>query len=515
MVSEEEIKKFNTELSQKSVYPGMVLRIPDLGNASKIQTTQESDQYLSHLVLPKENLFSISRQYGIKVDEIRELNPDAKWGLKTGQVLRIPKERITIAQKTQARNEMKVKELTGDSVKAPESPAAGQPCRLKPFPHDNDNFRLSILLPLNISQNDTLTYSDTLRPEHFRFYEFLEGVYLAIDSMRLEGLNLTVEVFDTGKDPEIIKELINDHKLDEADLIIGPVFPNEIAVVSAFSKGKHIPMVSPFSSFDVISNNPYAFQVRNNLTRQIELAIDYMGSKFNQNVLVIGRFSEKSSPDFTRFLANLGQQIKGRDPSEKISIKTVYYSETARSFMNTDSQAIKIGSFLSASKSNYLILPSENEVFITEVINELYQQSNSYQIQVFGLNQWVFKDLDLGNLYNVNLEVYSDFDDDEPFVDFADPAVLNFCLKYKDNWNIEPSKYSFQGFDIAYFFTRALFRFGRNLTASVPCWPEYLNHASMLTPMRFQCGGDNYGYDNHAIMIVRYQKDELVRKKVN
>jgi len=514
MVSEEEIKQLNPDLNKKSVFPGMILRIPDLGTAAKPSRGKEEIKFIMHTVLPKENMFSLSRQYGIKVDEIRELNPEAKWGLKTGQIIKIPKDKITISQETPVTEEITVKTDTEDLNQASVRERSEQPCRVKPFPHENDNFQLAILLPLNISQNDTLSYSDTLKPEHFRFYEFLEGIYLAIDSMRLEGLNLTVEVFDTEKNPETIRGIIENDKLRDADLIIGPVFPNEIEIVAAFAKSKNIPMVSPLSTYDVVDSNPFAFQVRNKLPRQIELATVYLGSKYSQNVLVIGLFTEKENPDFTRFLGNLGPQIKEHDPAKMATFKTIYYSETSRKFMTADSQIIRLDSYLSPSLPNFIILPSENEVFITEVINELHQKSTTRNIHVFGLNQWVFAKLDLGNLYNVNLELYSDFEE-YPFVDYSDPLVLNFCRKYKENWNIEPSRYSFQGFDIAYFFTRALFQFGRNLTASVPCWTEYLNHPSMLTPLRFQSNSNANGFDNQAVTIIRYQKDELLMKKVN
>lgn len=514
-VSEEEIKNLNPDLNKKSIFPGMVLRIPDLGKVAKPIAGKEEIKFITHTVLPKETLFSLSRQYGIKVDEIRELNPEAKRGLKIGMIIKIPKDQITIAQKNPVKEEKTVKNETEDSDQAPLKERAEQPCRIKPFPHEDENFQLAILLPLNITQNDTLSYSNTLKPEHFRFYEFLEGIYVAIDSMRLEGLNLTVEVFDTERNPETIQRIIKSDKLNEADLIIGPVFPNEIEIVAAYAKSKHIPMVSPLSTYDVSKGNPYAFQIRNKLPRQIELATNYLGSKYNQNIVVIGQMSEKGNTDFTRFLGILGPQIKEHDPAKKATFKTIYFSETTRNFMNVDSKTVHLDSYLSASSPNFIILPSENEVFITEIINQLHQKSTTYNIHVFGLNRWVFADLDLGNLYNVNFELYSDFEDDDPFVDYTDQRVLNFCHKYKENWNIEPSKYSFQGFDIAYFFTRALFQFGRNLTSSVPCWTEYLNHPTILTPMRFQSNSNANGFDNHAITIIRYQKDELLRKKVN
>ena len=323
-----------------------------------------------------------------------------------------------------------------------------------------------------------------------------------------------MEIFDTERNPETIKRILNSGKLDGADFIIGPVFPNEIELVSAFSKSKHVPMVSPLSTFDVVRENPFAFQVRNKLPKQIELAADYIGSKYNQNIVVIGRYAERKNSDFTRFMSNLNSEVKEHDPARKATVKTIFFSEISRTFINQDSTGIDFEKYLSAANSNFIVIPSENEVFITEVVDLVHQESLTRNIHLFGLNQWVFSDLDLGNLYDLNFESYSDFEDEHPFIDYTDANVISFCRNYKNNWNIEPSKYSFQGFDISFFFTRALFQFGHNLIASVPCWPEFITQPSMLTPMRFQSVSPN-GFVNQAITVVRFQKDELTRKKVN
>lgn len=45
---------------------------------------------VTHTVAPKETLYSLSRQYGISVDEIKLSNPEVKNGLKIGQVIKIP-----------------------------------------------------------------------------------------------------------------------------------------------------------------------------------------------------------------------------------------------------------------------------------------------------------------------------------------------------------------------------------------------------------------------------------------
>jgi LysM repeat protein/ABC-type branched-subunit amino acid transport system substrate-binding protein len=513
-VPEETLKQLNPDLKTKAVAPGMVLRIPDDGRGSSVADTKQAGGFIDHTVLPKETLFSISRQYGIKLDELKELNTEAVKGLKTGQILKIPKDRITITQPATVTPATNAAIDNPPATQAAETVQSGVPCTAKPFPHEKEHFKLAILLPLNINQNDTLNYSDTLGDKHFRFYEFLEGVYIAIDSMRSAGLNMTVEIFDTEKSPATIRGIIEDGRIKDADLIIGPVFLNEIEVVAPYAKSRQIPVVSPLSSFDIAKDNPYAFQVRNQLSERIELATAYLGTRYNQNMILIGRAAEKNNPEFVHFQALLAAQVKANDPAGKATVRTIYFNESGRNFTTAESKAIQIEQVLSATRPNYIVLPSDDKVFITELINQLHQKTNTFELHTFGLNQWIYEDLDLGNLYNVGLELYSDLEE-YPYIDFNDPAVAKFCSAYKMNWNSEPSRYSFQGFDITWYFAQALFQFGRNLTSLVPCWPEYLTHTSLLTAMKFERTGSGNGFGNHAVTIVRYNKDEMVVKKAN
>lgn len=52
--------------------------------------TINGKQYIIHQVDPKETLFSISRRYGVPVTDLAQENPNASSGLSVGQILRVP-----------------------------------------------------------------------------------------------------------------------------------------------------------------------------------------------------------------------------------------------------------------------------------------------------------------------------------------------------------------------------------------------------------------------------------------
>jgi LysM repeat protein len=73
------------------------------GNASKpeftpaavvnttVATTPVADRFINHVVQPKETLFSISKKYGVRVEDIQQWNNLPSSGLKVGQEVRIKK----------------------------------------------------------------------------------------------------------------------------------------------------------------------------------------------------------------------------------------------------------------------------------------------------------------------------------------------------------------------------------------------------------------------------------------
>ena len=511
-VSEEDILSINPSIQDKPLPVGQVIRIPASTQIPK--RTALDNRYLIHEVKPKETLSALSRQYGVRIDDIREANPEITGGLIIGQQVRIPRSKITLAQPDKPIQEANPDQ--GTTISDGRSPGDEQnkPCRTKAFIHKNDLFDLAILLPLNVEQNDNLPFSDTLDPDYFRFYEFLEGTYMALDSLRQAGLNLSLSVFDTERNPETIRKIIKSGQLSQVDLIIGPVFRSELEVVAPFANSRQIPLVNPLSSYDLSHGNRFVFQARLNPDLQISEAINYLASQYSSNMVIVGRMAEKNQPDFQRFYQQMVEEVKEADPAHKASPRLVYFNEIGRDFLTPESARTSIDAYLKKTVPNFVIIPSNDEVFSTELVNQLNTRSAWYSLSVFGLYQEAFTSHSLENLFNINLELMADLES-YPFVDYQDSTVQEFCRAYRDQWNTEPSRYSFQGFDLAYYFGSALLNFGRNLTASVPCWDEVLPHRAFQTPLRFSSTGDGNGFENLAAPVVRFRREDLVRKRVN
>ena len=91
-ISEEQLKKYNTELYAEPLRKGMVLRIPVY---PEVVADEERDiDFETYVVLPKETRWSIAHKYGISMDSLLLLNPELPKNssiLSVGQELRLPR----------------------------------------------------------------------------------------------------------------------------------------------------------------------------------------------------------------------------------------------------------------------------------------------------------------------------------------------------------------------------------------------------------------------------------------
>lgn len=108
-VTEKEIYELNPKLKNKVLGLKTVVEIPNKKYKEEVKKPKEpkkevlvavpenapvevaNGQYLTHLVTPKQTLYSISKLYGVSMETICEMNPELKTGtLKIGAKLKLP-----------------------------------------------------------------------------------------------------------------------------------------------------------------------------------------------------------------------------------------------------------------------------------------------------------------------------------------------------------------------------------------------------------------------------------------
>ena len=113
-----------------------------------------------------------------------------------------------------------------------------------------------------------------------------------------------------------------------------------------------------------------------------------------------------------------------------------------------------------------------------------------------------FETIDVENLHNLKTRISTAY-----YIDYDNEKVRQFILEYRALYNAEPTQFSFQGYDLAYFFIKMKATYGRN-------WMKFVgrldNTPMMQTDLLFRQSEDG-GYVNEGVRRIVYGPDYSIK----
>lgn len=162
--------------------------------------------------------------------------------------------------------------------------------------------RLALLLPLqaeSVQRNETMD----------RFVDFYEGCLIALKDRQDSSLKVDLFVYDTQKDTTEIVRLMQG-ELASMNAIIGPAYPQQVALIDTFVKNHQIPTMIPFTNeVDSLENNPYFYLFNTTAQMDMDTLLSYLERRgeLTNSVLV-----EAKEEDIHKDILYLRNQIKER-----------------------------------------------------------------------------------------------------------------------------------------------------------------------------------------------------------
>lgn len=119
-----------------------------------------------------------------------------------------------------------------------------------------DTYSVSLLFPFLVNSLDP---SPSRKRNQF-VLDLYEGMKLAVDTLAKQGIKISLRAYDTERNPDKIKSILGRDELKATDLIVGPLFQEENALVQDFSRLYRINLFNPVSNnFDLVRENPNGF----------------------------------------------------------------------------------------------------------------------------------------------------------------------------------------------------------------------------------------------------------------
>jgi LysM repeat protein/ABC-type branched-subunit amino acid transport system substrate-binding protein len=512
-ISMEDIIKANPEV-EEGLKVSQVVLIPKksmqtLGDAEP----QKSERFIYHEVKPKEGFFAISQKYGVSQEVIKRFNADlVKDGIKLGTILRIPRDpNDTLLTETYIPATTASQSLSHPTP----SEAITFICDTFEYNRTKNIFNIALLLPffqddtkeiesdiqdygvVASNTNPSTASKSIISQSSSIFLDFYQGALLAIDSLKKEGLSINLSIYNTGKKAEIAKNLLNEKGVRNANLIIGPVYPECQKPISEYATENRIPMVSPLAQNNyLLGVNPYFFQANPSFTTQLEEFIQKIDLCTGQNIVLLHENDSTNVSLIESFKELVRQRISNCSNPDKIHFKEVTYSPGSAA---PDVQE-RISHSLVLDRENIILVPSNNEVFVTDMLGNLHTLStiHKYSISLYGFPRWQrFGNVQVEYYYQLQLHLFSPF-----FVDYNNGKVKNFIENYREFFRSEPTQYSFRGYDVMFFFLSALKEYGADFQYCIS------NHKVDLlqSDYKFNRTSTGGGYENRSVHMLRYTK---------
>ena len=320
--------------------------------------------------------------------------------------------------------------------------------------------------------------------------DFYLGSLQALDSLKKQGLSINLKVFDTQNNKVRISNYFTSNNFEDVDLLIGPMYLENVKLATQLIQNNDIAIISPASSKD------HSFATKNvikEIPSDEELAeqiLEYIKDSYEgQNIIAVIDEVNENQAKFNKIINNLNKID---------SLKSISIIKPEKGYIKPAVFKSKINE----EKDNWIVLLTEDDVIATDVVNNLGVQPEKVKLTLFStIYDKNFERMDNNFLTRINFHYPI-----STYVDNESEEVRNFTNTYKTNNYIEPSEYAFKGFDIVY---DALLR--------LATYPEYENafqgglSERLSTKFNYVKKGGRY-FENKGGYIVKFE--ELQLKKV-
>ncbi len=440
-------------------------------------------EWQEHTVAIGETIYSLSRAYGVSEEELMKLNNlQTTADLKAGMVIRIkPLQEPQAVEVVEAVVDAVAEEETPQEARRKERERGRQEGDAK---DESDEGLIDVgmsadsLHPVDIFEGEAqsdivpievefppLSMHHTLKvalmlPFHINnkvnpyFVDFYNGMLLAMEDLKSEGYDIELSVFDTYSSIDRIIDLVSyEEGVLDAQLIIGPVYEDELRHVVGMAEQNEIPVVSPLADNESIKS-PVLFQMH----AEPECKYDRFTSLFDASKEIVTIYANASDKDFVAEIEQLVESPTRTNLNFVFDRGAFFYNRRAD---GSNGEEVDITEFMRTPTHKTFIIASANETDVDRILTTLAstrlaivaRSINFGDYVVVGNRKWKqSNNIDKQSFFRNNIIFFSPY-----FASRSNEEVRLFDGRYVKAYNALPSMYSYRGYDAAMIFCRKMF----------------------------------------------------------
>lgn len=378
-----------------------------------------------------------------------------------------------------------------------------------------DKYNVAVMLPFMLDEirNNTMHLSNEF------VIELYEGILIGIADLKNKGVNVSVHLYDTKKDSSATARITKLNELKHMDLIIGPLYPGPVKVISDFAFDNQINMINPLSgNSEIIGNNPFAFLFMPSSETIARQSAEYISNTIeNKNAIVFHGDNDRDSSFAYIYKQEIEARgfnvfyIQGIAEEQGKTILDVLTNTMTIEFDASEFDSLvikdKVEGNLRITEKDYLVIQpdsighvfiaSNNPSLIANAITGLETRGDT--ITLLGSERWLDQRIiSIGGLDRLNTLFTA-----PTFIDETKPKFEGLNSIYMESFNAYPTRYFYIGYEVMMTFGKMMDKMG-NLFQFDPAINDFISGELF--------SGTLYGSENsnQNVPIVQFKDAELV-----
>ena len=419
-------------------------------------------KYAIHDVVKGETLYSLARQFGVTVTDIIDANAELADGLKAGQRIKIPIKKHKASLHTKHAESPKVEETPAQKeVAVVEQPKVKQ----APFRtlKQGERAEVALLLPLGSQERPSQNYLD-----------FYRGFLVGLDSVRMAGYSVNLNLYNTAHDYNRVTEIISSGALDEAHLVVGPVYEDELIPVATALQKRGTPIVSPLANLtqttsrSVFQMSPSPTMKLNKVRslfdgskRVVIISTDNVDKEFDAEVRSM--LKDTSYVVEHKYIYEHPSIIEKREKEREKERERLRAEGVPDSLMMIDDtpSPSDMAPLLSGDEPSVIVITADNEIEVDRILAAVASANIALTARsqkvvpfvVYGNNRWNrYRNIDRAILFTNNVVMLSTY-----HARRSEPKIRAFDKRFVEEFGALPSLYAYRGYDAAVVFVKSLY----------------------------------------------------------
>ena len=465
-VSVATLEQDNSDIDIERIAPGMEVRVrrsergyATMDDIDKEQRKRDKEIVLKsneYRVMAGETVYSLSRRFGLSEEVFMEINSlksprDLKEGMiviRTKPAEVVPENEEIVAsseeKKTEERSIIEVQEEKGVEVVAvEEQPIADAYAPI--FEKFDPEHKLRTLLMLPFHKDGKVNSAAV---------DFYRGVLLAMEKLRDQGYDIELSVLDTQGSEDVVADIVTyDPQFYGTNLIIGPVYENEISKVLPYATEAHIPVVSPLADITSLSGSVLYQMQTENSHKYDRFAEIFDGSR---EVVVI--HTPSVDKEYMEKMYELSANHTLHELNYKFDRGSLLYRRNAD---GSNGEEIDITEFMHTRTSKAFVVLASSETDVDRVLTTLSSTRASIlgrgglmgDYVVVGNRRWKqMTSIDKQTFFNNNTIFLVPY-----HANRGSETITMFDARYVKAYEVLPTMYSYRGYDAAMIFCRKMY----------------------------------------------------------